>query len=632
MARQKSRKPFPTATRRAEVEIPSYISNERSGVFGFLSDRGVRETIESIVVAVILALLFRTFEAEAFVIPTGSMAPSLQGQHRDINCDQCGYLYQTGASGESSTALPNNRTAITHSFCPICRFKTAMNSTDWDHTSNNGDRILVNKFVYDFSEPKRFDVIVFKNPNNGKQNYIKRLIGLPGELLVIENGDIFRVVNSNPGAFEMEIIRKPSDKLRSMMQLVDDTHFIPQQMHDAGWPLRWQHWDRQDGGAGWDVILNSTNPNYLVDAGSTTAWLKYRNLVPVNRPTYSRSGAQDEKNDWDEIENGRLPDRMESVSPLGSLITDYYCYNNRILKSMSRARIGGGQERYEPSMAMHWVGDLGVECWTQVKSDTGKLKLQLVEGGAKFTCTIDVKTGEAKLSCDQSTVQFVDADGNAIAEPVAKSTLSGAGSYRIMFANVDDQIHLAINNRFVKFDAATYNRSDKTSPRTFPGDPTNLGDAEPIGVGAENLEIEITRLKVLRDIYYSSPVGMDRNFIEDETRYGVGENVASSKRSMRRIEKAWTWFENPSLWESELAKEYFESRFRENPYIFTLNEDQFLPMGDNSPSSLDGRVWSGPKNVERDMLIGRALFIYWPHALNSPVPYFPNFEKMKFIR
>src|SRR5439155_1572925 len=48
-----------------------------------------RETIESIVVAFVLAFLFRTFEAEAFVIPTGSMAPTLYGQHRDITCEKC---------------------------------------------------------------------------------------------------------------------------------------------------------------------------------------------------------------------------------------------------------------------------------------------------------------------------------------------------------------------------------------------------------------------------------------------------------------------------------------------------------------------------------------------------------------
>jgi signal peptidase I len=49
----------------------------------------VRETIESIAVAVVLAFLFRAFVAEAFVIPTGSMAPTLQGRHMDVVCEKC---------------------------------------------------------------------------------------------------------------------------------------------------------------------------------------------------------------------------------------------------------------------------------------------------------------------------------------------------------------------------------------------------------------------------------------------------------------------------------------------------------------------------------------------------------------
>ena len=64
----------------------------------------------------------------------------------------------------------------------------------------------------------------------------------------------------------------------------------------------------------------------------------------------------------------------------------------------------------------------------------------------------------------------------------------------------------------------------------------------------------------------------------------------------------------------------------------TRAKDQFLPMGDNSPQSMDGRVWDGPKYVERDLLIGRALFVYWPHTLNEPIRYFPNFGRMGFIR
>src|SRR6185436_7890632 len=63
--------------------------------------RTIRETVESIVLALILAFLFRTFEAEAFVIPTGSMAPTLQGRHKDVVCPQCGYAYRANASSEA---------------------------------------------------------------------------------------------------------------------------------------------------------------------------------------------------------------------------------------------------------------------------------------------------------------------------------------------------------------------------------------------------------------------------------------------------------------------------------------------------------------------------------------------------
>src|SRR5215813_12932304 len=63
-------------------------------------ERTLRETVESVAIAFILAFLFRTFEAEAFVIPTGSMAPTLQGRHKDIDCPKCGYRYRVSASRE----------------------------------------------------------------------------------------------------------------------------------------------------------------------------------------------------------------------------------------------------------------------------------------------------------------------------------------------------------------------------------------------------------------------------------------------------------------------------------------------------------------------------------------------------
>jgi hypothetical protein len=55
----------------------------------FLSFAAIRETVESVAIAFVLAFLFRTFEAEAFVIPTGSMAPTLMGRHKDLVCPKC---------------------------------------------------------------------------------------------------------------------------------------------------------------------------------------------------------------------------------------------------------------------------------------------------------------------------------------------------------------------------------------------------------------------------------------------------------------------------------------------------------------------------------------------------------------
>ena len=60
----------------------------------------VRELIESVAIAFILAFMFRTFEAEAFVIPTGSMAPTLMGRHKDVICRKCKYPYRVSASEE----------------------------------------------------------------------------------------------------------------------------------------------------------------------------------------------------------------------------------------------------------------------------------------------------------------------------------------------------------------------------------------------------------------------------------------------------------------------------------------------------------------------------------------------------
>lgn len=98
----------------------------------------LREYAEAILVAVLITLFVRGFVAQAFRIPSGSMLPTLQV----------------------------------------------------------GDQLLVDKIVYRFHPPKRGDIIVFKYPEDESRDFIKRIIGMPGETLEVRERKVF--INGAP--------------------------------------------------------------------------------------------------------------------------------------------------------------------------------------------------------------------------------------------------------------------------------------------------------------------------------------------------------------------------------------------------------------------------------------------------
>jgi signal peptidase I len=59
-----------------------------------------------------------------------------------------------------------------------------------------GDRVLVNKFIYRFTEPKRGDTVVFTSVDNPKEDLIKRVIGVPGDKIAVRGGKLF--LNGEP--------------------------------------------------------------------------------------------------------------------------------------------------------------------------------------------------------------------------------------------------------------------------------------------------------------------------------------------------------------------------------------------------------------------------------------------------
>ena len=617
-----------------------------------------RETVEALVIAFVLAFLIRTFEVEAFVIPTGSMAPTLMGLHKDVVCPQCGHRFQITASEEESDVVQRMRSDlagwtnelsrlesecppsefkilaarreiddlrrkiasqdVVGGVCPVCRYvlpvrpdlpkgvSTLMAGQEIPEDPDyNGDRIVVNKYLYTLTDPQRWDVVVFKFPGNAQMNYIKRLVGLPGEVIRILHGDLFVGKQLGADDSEFKIARKPPDKVLDMRQLVHDTNYDPAKLYEAGWPLRWQP---EASAPGWQVdaqvVGHDMVQKYLVQpAGDKTAWLRYYHYVPDYVV-------------WQQAEQSGQVDKSLARP---RLITDFNAYNARVTRGWAEEM---GRVSADPSkLGLHWVSDLTVESEVQVKQAGGEMLLDLVEGGKHFTCTVDLTNGTATMHID-SLADF---------SPSAKTPLGKPGTYQVMFANVDDQLLLWVDGNLMDFDKSTeydarqvFGNRRSIRPQTSADDP---GDLVPVGIGARGADLEITRLRVWRDIYYIAD-SWERNHGQLVTDY---DNL--NPEVMFRIAG------DPKLWDEFPRRHSFD---------FPLGDNQFFVMGDNSPESLDARLWRGQNPhdsgrpggayLERDLLIGKAVFVYWPHSWNRipgtpiPLPLFPNFQDMRVVR
>jgi signal peptidase I len=96
-------------------------------------------------------------------------------------------------------------------------------------------------------------------------------------------------------------------------------------------------------------------------------------------------------------------------------------------------------------------------------------------------------------------------------------------------------------------------------------------------------------------------------------------------------------FSEPSEWE------LFSTRQKRE---FPVEEGQLLVLGDNSPESKDTRLWMmgdghtgvpGGPYLDRRLLIGKAIYVFWPHSWGSipglpMLPGFPNFGDMRLVR
>ncbi len=165
------------------------------------SKHPLRDLVEMCVFAIVMALGLKVFALEAYQIPTGSMMPTLMG-----------------------TQLLDRQTQIPN--------------------SSIHDRVLVDKLSFLVREPKRWEVVVFRYPLLTYQNYVKRMIGMPDEELMVENGDIWTRALGSADPFVIQ--RKPADLQRRLWKQVFP---VPQSGDNpwAGWDPSGAHSAEADG-------------------------------------------------------------------------------------------------------------------------------------------------------------------------------------------------------------------------------------------------------------------------------------------------------------------------------------------------------------------------------------------------
>ncbi len=582
----------------------------------------LKETIEQILIAFVLAFIFRAFLVEAFVIPTGSMAPTLLGQHMHFRCPDCGQNwkvnYQGFGRGDDEISADNialappagpggparPRTVAVR--CDNCGYKLPRSLPDdplndaFAPPVRYGDRILVLKYGYLFAQPRRWDVVVFKSPHYDgpvrdrpgeisppdayQTNYIKRLVGKPNETVMILDGDIY-VSNSDKPLAELQ----PSD-------------FVVQPK-----PNRVQ-------GALWRLVYDN---DHLPKGLSRSYADPITQIVELQEPEWRQPWTQTQGSGWttegrsfrfDGSAAGRL-DFDVSASPSTFPMTDWLAYAST--KFMTRFANPDNfrplQHEYPPSRTrLNEVSDLKLQAVYRRTSGEGAMRFGLIK--RQTALYAELLPGRYRIMLRN------DAGEREIASGEYPSLGSGAGT-QVEFSNVDYQLTLRLDGKEVA----------RSSPDSYAPDIAGLIeefqagiDSPPGGafIEASAQEAELSHVSLWRDIYYINQRDPDTGAMPrwaSPSGFPIGDGPPA---------------------------------FNSGAQLIRLGPGEYFTLGDNSTMSLDARMWYAPirlpdeqlfvepGRVPERFLMGRAFFVYWPSGqpiYGAGFRFIPNFGEMRFI-
>ncbi len=556
---------------------------------------GIKETLTSLVIAFMMAFVFRGFVIEGFIIPTGSMAPTLLGKHVRFTSPFNGYDWPTNpwdyAPGTTEPArVQGAGTPMTPSD-PITGLPI---EPQRNRRLAAGDRVFVLKYLPGVHRPDRWDVVVFKYPGT-HENYIKRLVGLPGEQVALVDGDIF-YRDYAPGATSVagpdawrepgwSIARKSERAQRTMFQTVFDSRYTPLQPEPTYRPPV-----SPDRSAEWSGIQDSSVWTYTGSGSTTLAW------------------------------NDRRP------------ITDFYPYNQA-----DSHRSPTGQPESNPflrpedlgirrAMPPYPVSDLALSISIEPTESPVSVTPTLMAREHVFQAVVDPVAGRATLRMrrDEDGAPWTDLDAGDF------NALRPGRATRVEFWHVDQALWLFIDGRLVAGgpDRAAY----------------TLSPAE--------------RIDAAMIPSYEELVAHDEQQTDDVRRPGLtGPGVFARTELYRQPRVRWDFAGGPfKVHRLGLERDIFyqpvPARADQRPTrgahfnnFPTLNDDQFFMLGDNSPNSLDSRLWTAnsinpwvreridatPGVVNRDLIVGKAFIVYFPAPLEGGPILAPDIGRVRWI-
>ncbi len=118
--------------------------------------------------------------------------------------------------------------ALTYVIITFVGQRTVVDGRSMNPTLNDGDNLIVEKLSYRFSDPKRFDVIVFPPQGAPNEHYIKRIIGLPGETVRIDEEGVIYIngeVLEEDAEYGFETIQDPGRAIEEIT-LAEDEYFV----------------------------------------------------------------------------------------------------------------------------------------------------------------------------------------------------------------------------------------------------------------------------------------------------------------------------------------------------------------------------------------------------------------------